>query len=102
MPSSKLKKLFPGVSLEKLKSMERGTRVDVLIGIANFSWQLVRVKRASGGGDLWICENRFGVCYGGRHPEVSEGTKRFNDLFHVNVDHSSFYAEAVPAAPTSH
>ena len=49
MPQSKLKKLFPGLSLEKLKCMERGTRVDVLIGIANFSWQPVRVERASGG-----------------------------------------------------
>ena len=99
---SKLKKLFPGVSPEKLKSMERGTRVDILIGIANFSWQPVRVKRASGGGDFWMCENRFGVCYGGSHPEVSEGTKRSNDLFHVNVDHSTFYADTVPAAQVSH
>ena len=49
-----------------------------------------------------MCENRFGVCYGGSHPEISEGTKRSNDLFHVNVDHSAFYTEALPGAPSAH
>ena len=98
MSANKLTELFPGVPLATLNQMLRGSRVDVLIGLGHFSWQPKRKIRASGGGDFWLCENRFGTCYGGRHPEVYEGTKRSDDLFTVNVDHSAFFAQAMPAA----
>ena len=100
MPASKLRKLFPGVSRKTLKSVQRGSQVDVLIGLPHPSWHPDRKTRASGGGDFWLWESRFGMCVGGRHPEVREGTRRSDDLFTVNVHHT--YFSDLSANSTSH
>ena len=80
----KLKQLFPHSSDESLHVLERGTEVDVLIGLGMSSWQPERDQKAIGGGDLWIWRNMFGACVGGRHPNVIEQTCRNSDLFYVN------------------
>ena len=81
---SKLKELFPHSSDKLLHSLERGSSVDILIGIGQASWQPDKAEQAKGGGDLWIFGNIFGKCVGGRHPNISERTTRNQELFHVN------------------
>ena len=88
LPQSKLKQLFPGVSEKTLMSVTRGSQVVVLISIYHSSWQPKPLTQAVGGGDLWLYENRFGRCVGGRHPEVYEGTRRSDQIFTVNVNHA--------------
>ena len=100
VPAAKLRKLFPGVSRQKLKSVERGSKVDFLIGLPHPSWHPTPTIRASGGGDFWLFESRLGSCVGGRHPEVREGTRRSNDLFTVDVKHT--YFSEVSASLSSH
>ncbi len=101
IPTAKLKALFPGLSKEILKSLERGRRVDVLMGLPHPSFHPERTVRASEGGDLWLYEGRFGVCVGGRHPDVYERTRRSDDLFTVNVNHT-YFAEVSSVNSTPH
>ena len=81
---AQLKRLFPDASEQSLRKLERGSTVDVLIGLCQASWQPKRVEKAIGGGDFWLHQNIFGSCVGGRHPDIQEDTRRNNDLFFVN------------------
>ena len=82
--SDNLKQLFPHSSDKLLRSLERGSEVNILIGLGEASWHPERDQKARGGGDLWIFRNKFGTCVGGRHPKISEKTRRNQDLFFVN------------------
>ena len=94
-----LKQLFPHSSDKLLLSLERGSTVDILIGLGQASWQPSRAERAVGGGDLWIHRGLFGACVGGRHLKITEGTRRNNDLFFVNHVYHSIVSTVIP---TSH
>ena len=90
IPSLKLQKLFPRLSRDMIKYLERGNSVDILMGFLHPSWHPCRAERATGGGDLWIYRGRFGACVGGSHPNINERTYRSNNLFTVNVNHTYF------------
>ena len=55
IPLPKLRKVFPDTSDQTLQMLRRGNTVDILIGVAHWSWHPQRETRATGGGDLWIC-----------------------------------------------
>ena len=76
--------LFPHLANQFLDTLCRGSRVDILIGIALLSWHTQRAEKANCGGDFFVCRGRFGACVGGSHPEMYEGTRRSNELFYVN------------------
>ena len=80
----KLKQLFPHSSDKLLRSLERDSDVNILMGLGEASWHPERDQKAKGGGDLWIYRNMFGACVGGRHPNICEKTRRNKDLFYVN------------------
>jgi len=46
-------------------------KVDYMIGLEHSSWQPQQVSQAARGGDLWVWENRWGRCIGGRHPWIN-------------------------------
>ena len=62
IPLEKLRNVFPKTGDRTLQRLRRGNMVDILIGVAHWSWHPVRETRATGGGDLWIASCRFGVC----------------------------------------
>ena len=95
-----LKRLFPNSPDNFLRKLERGSTVDVLIGLCEASWQPKRIEKAVGGGDFWLYQNMFGYCVGGRHPEVREDTQRNKDLFHVN--HVYSVISCASSSPASH
>ena len=80
----KLRRFFPQVSDELIHQLQRKRQVDVLIGPPHPSLHPERTVRAKGGGDLWIYKGPFGSCVGGRHPQLSEETRKSQDLFVVN------------------
>ena len=84
IPLEKLRNVFPKTGDRTLQLLRRGNMVDILIGVAHWSWHPVRETRATGGGDLWIASCRFGVCVGGRHPLIKDNTKKSDDIFTVN------------------
>ena len=84
VPLAKLKRLFPNTSLSMLKLLHREAVVDVLIGVAHLSWHPKLETQAVGGGDLWIASSNFGICVGGSHPMISDGTKKSDEIFSVN------------------
>ena len=77
--------------------LQRGNTVDILIDVAHWSWHPQRETRATGGGDLWIASCRFGICVGGRHPSIKDGTKKSDDIFTVN--HTYFTEASVVSDP---
>ena len=81
---SKLKQLFSITPTKTLERLERGSQVDVLIGLGHASWHPEKAEFATGGGDLWIYRGKFGVCVGGSHPKIQENTRRNQELFYVN------------------
>ena len=80
----KLRRLFPQISDEKIRRLERNNQVDVLIGLPHPSLHPERTVRAKGGGDFWIYEGQFGSCVGGQHPKLKEETCRSENLFTIN------------------
>ena len=82
-------RLFPHLSHKVVDSLMRGNTVEFLIGMYHPSWHPNRAEEAGGGGDLWVYRSRFGACIGGRHPEVTEGTRKSKNLF-VKV-HQSYH-----------
>ena len=93
---SRIRKLFPHVSDESIRSLLRGDCVDVLIGISHPSWHPERVEKAKGGGDFWLYRGKFGACVGGRYQGMKEGTHRSKSLFSVN---QSFHIVSHPLLP---
>ena len=81
----RLRTLFPRVSEQAIRKLQRNRIVDILIGLPHPSMHPQPKVRAKGGGDLWIFEGQFGSCVGGRHPQLKEETFRSNDLFTVNT-----------------
>ena len=95
--SEKLKRLFPYTSKETLRQVERGSTVDVLIGLGHPSWHPERVEKAPGDGDFWIYRGIFGMCVGGRHPNVREDTRRNQCLFHVTHEFCGLIQQTLPS-----
>ena len=76
-----MRQLFPNlVGGYKMCGAEH---VDYLIGLGKASWQPERTIRATGGGDFWVWQNRFGSCVGGSHPLVGNYVARSDSLFTV-------------------
>ena len=100
IPLEKLRKLFPHTSEKTLQLLRRGDKVDILIGVAHWSWHPQPETKATGGGDLWMASCPFGVCVGGRHPLIKDGTKKSDDIFTVN--HTYFNETSVPSHFSSH
>ena len=84
-----LRLMVPHLTGKVVNGLERHGQVDFLIGMKHPSWYLERAEKAKGGGDLWLFCGRFGLCIGGRHHEVKEGTCRSDSLFSVNHVYSS-------------
>ena len=78
-----IRRLFPHLDDQTISSLKRASNVDFLIGMKHPSWHPERAERAKDGGDLWLYRGRFGVCIGGRHPQIEEGTRRSDSLFSV-------------------
>ena len=97
--ASKIKELFPHLTDQMIKILQRGEDVDILMGIGHLSWHPERVERAKGGGDFWICRGKFGSCLGGRYPGIVEKTYKSDSLFHVN---QTYHAVTTRKDPQSH
>ena len=92
----KLQTLFPQLTKTAAERLMRLNRVDILIGICQASWLPQREEQAVGGGDLWTYKGMFGRCVGGRHPNLTDLTKKNEknlftvvETFHVNVIEST-------------
>ena len=83
MNPSNISKLFPHLPDNLIKTLERGDKVDILIGMTHPSWHPERIEKARDG-DLWIYRGRFGSCLGGCFPGIEEDTRKSDGLFHVN------------------
>ena len=57
--------------------------MDYLLGLGNPSWQPERITKANGGGDLWLYQNRFGICIGGSHPWVTGRMEKSAGMYTV-------------------
>ena len=97
-----LKELFPNMTDQMINKLQRGSDVDVLIGICHPSWHPERVERAKGKGDFWMFRGKFGVCVGGRYPGMVEGTKKNHSLFQVNKSFHIMSSKASPSTDQSH
>ena len=93
---SKLQTLFSQLTKTTAERLMRLNRVDILIGICQASWLPQREEQAVGGGDLWTYKCMFGRCVGGRHPNLTDLTKKNEknlftvvETFHVNVIEST-------------
>ena len=85
--ASRIKELFPNLSEQQIRVLQRADDVDVLIGAGHASWHPERVERAKGGGDLWRYRGKFGECLGGSYLGITGGTSKSSDLFHVNYSY---------------
>ena len=97
-----LKKLFPNMSDQQLDKLQRGSVVDVLIGICHPSWHPLPVEKAQGGGDFWKYRGKFGECVGGCYPGLVEGTKKNRNLFTVNKSFHIMSSKVLPSDVQSH
>ena len=95
--ADRLKKFFPKMSLEQIRMLDRGNKVDFLIEMRHPSWHPERVEKGVGGGDFWAYRGKFGSCVGGLCPGLAEGTKKNQNLFTVN--HRSFHVSTVTHQP---
>ena len=91
--SLKVQQLFPHLSDKVIRTLQRGDKVDFLIGMSHPSWHPERAEKARNGGDFWLFRGRFGACVGGRHPNIEEGTRRADSLF-TSV-HQSYHVAAL-------
>ena len=98
--AERLKKFFPRLSVDQIQKLQRGTKVDFLIGMGHPSWHPERVEQSVGGGDFWRYEGKFGSCVGGRCPGLAEGTKKNQNLFTIN--HQSFHISSSTLTHQSH
>ena len=96
----RLMKFFPKMSEEHVRKLQRGTKVDFLIGMRHPSWHPERVEKGVGGGNFWVYRGKFGSCVGGCCPGMSEGTKKNQNLFTVN--HRSFLISSTVSYHQSH
>ena len=96
-----IQRLFPHLPRREVNQIMRGGQVDFLIGMYYASWHPNRAEKSEGGGDLWVYRNRFGVCIGGRHPEVKEGTRKSKNLF-VEVHQSYHVSTSIPLHDSLH
>merc|ERR1712030_118002 len=69
LTGAQLKDLFPTVG--DIESMSVNDTVDYLIGLDEAGLQPTRKQRSLQGGQLYVWENSFGKCIGGRHKLIA-------------------------------
>ena len=97
---AQIQRLFPHLSDQNIRMLQRQPEVDILIGASHLSWHPEKVEKARDGGDLWMFRGMFGSCLGGRHPQIQESTRKSDNLF-VSV-HKNFHVSTLPTQSTSH